>query len=340
MKTLPSIAIVVPVWNGMPYLEEAVESVLNQNFDNWQLIISDNSSTDNSRCYLQELEHKGDSRIQIYFQDQNLGIFGNLNFLLEKVHADLIHILCADDYFLTNSSLRQIVESRSWGNQMLGAIRWNGSGLLGAGVPDRVQSEVGQLYFFLFGNLMGNLSNVTCRKDALIATGAFNQSCPYVGDFEYWARLSLNAEIKISSLNLLQIRSHPKQASFYLNKHGEKYLQQSLVSSEIYHRILSPTLIAKILLKLAGTLVYDSQFRLNLLLAALNGNGQGLEALNRAASQSVYCFSPLFRNLLFLFSFGGKLGKMASIKAALKANFLGLRGPQNSFPAASLTNRG
>lgn len=330
----------MPVWNGMPYLEEAVESVLNQNLGNWQLIISDNCSTDDSRSYLKELERKGDSRVQIYFQDQNLGIFGNLNFLLKKVHADLVHILCADDYFLANSSLRQIVESRSWGDAKLGVIRWNGSNLLGAGVPDRVQSDVGQLYFFLFGNLMGNLSNVTCKKDALIATGPFNQSCPYVGDFEYWARLSLHAEIKISSLNLLQIRSHPKQASVYLNKHGEKYLQQSLVTSEIYHRISSPTRIARFLLKLAGTLVYDAQFRAKSLILALSGNRHCLDSLNMSGAQSVYCFSPFFRDLLFLLSFGGKLGKMAWIKAALKANFLGLRGSQNSFRAASLTNRG
>jgi glycosyltransferase involved in cell wall biosynthesis len=339
MKKLTSITIVMPVCNGMPYLEEAVESVLNQHFVNWRLIISDNGSTDDSRSYLTGLERKGDARIQIYFQDQNLGIFGNLNFMLQKVDTDLVHILCADDFLLTNSSLCQIVETCSWGDERLGAIRWNVSGLLGAGVPDRVQSEVGQLYFFLFGNLMGSLSNVTCKKDALIETGSFNQSYPYVGDFEYWARMSLQAEIKISSLNLLHIRDHPKQASFYLNKHGEKYLQQSLVTSAIYRRIPSPTWIAKILLKFAGTLVYDSQFRAHLVIAALNGNQRGLEALNRAASQSVYCFSPFFRNLLFLFSIGGKLGKTAWIKAALKANLLGLRGSQNSFRAASLTNR-
>ena len=264
---MPSIAIVMPVWNGMPYLEEAVESVLNQNFDNWQLIISDNGSTDDSCAYLTELERKGDARIHVYFQEQNLGIFGNLNFMLQKVDADLVHILCADDFFLTNSSLRQIVETCSWGDEKLGAIRWNASDLLAAGVPQRVQTDVGQLYFFLFGNLMGNLSNVTCKKEAFAATGLFYQYYPYVGDFEYWARLSLHAEIKISGLNLLHIRSHPNQASAYLNTHGEKHLQQSLVTSEIYYRISSPTRIARFLLKLAGTLVYDSQFRAKSLIA-------------------------------------------------------------------------
>ena len=330
----------MPVWNGTPYLEEAVESVLNQNFVNWQLIISDNGSTDDSCAYLTELERKGDSRIHVYFQEQNLGVFGNLNFMLQKVDADLIHILCADDYFLTNSSLRQIVETCSRSDEKLGAIRWNAADLLTAGVPDRVQSDVGQLYFFLFGNLMGNLSNVTCKKEAFAATGLFYQYYPYVGDFEYWARLSLHAEIKISGLNLLHIRSHPNQASAYLNTHGEMYLQQSLVTSSIYRRILSPTWIAKILLKLAGTLVYDSQSRSNLVIAALNGNQRGLEALNRAASKSVYCFSPLFRNLLFLFSIGGRLGKMAWIKAALKANLCNRQNAKHALGGASLTHRG
>ena len=74
----PAISILTPVWNGLPYIKECVESVFSQEFQDWELIISDNGSTDGTRDYLDTLT---DKRVQIFKQDKNLGIDGNLNFL-------------------------------------------------------------------------------------------------------------------------------------------------------------------------------------------------------------------------------------------------------------------
>ena len=44
MSALPAISILTPVWNGLPYIQECVESVIAQDFQDWEMIIGDNAS--------------------------------------------------------------------------------------------------------------------------------------------------------------------------------------------------------------------------------------------------------------------------------------------------------
>src|SRR5688500_602576 len=96
MSRIPAISIITPVWNGLPYIKECIGSVLAQEFQNWELLIGDNGSTDGTTDYLATLN---DSRIHIYKHEINRGISGNLNFLFSKANAPLAYILCADDCF-------------------------------------------------------------------------------------------------------------------------------------------------------------------------------------------------------------------------------------------------
>ena len=90
----------MPVYNNMPYLKQAIKSVIKQNFKNWEMIISDDQSTDGSIEFLKKIKHK---KIQIFFQKKNLGIYGNLKFLNSKAKTSIIKILCADDKLTFNS---------------------------------------------------------------------------------------------------------------------------------------------------------------------------------------------------------------------------------------------
>ena len=81
---MPRISVLMPVYKGIPYIPEAVESVLAQDEQDWELVISDNGSTDSTRDYLSTLQ---DPRIRVHLQQANLGIFGNLNFLLAQAQA-------------------------------------------------------------------------------------------------------------------------------------------------------------------------------------------------------------------------------------------------------------
>lgn len=72
------ISIILPVYNGEKYLRESIDSILNQTYSNWELIIMDDCSTDNSPQIIKEYLNK-DSRIHYYRNDKNLRLPNNLN---------------------------------------------------------------------------------------------------------------------------------------------------------------------------------------------------------------------------------------------------------------------
>jgi glycosyltransferase involved in cell wall biosynthesis len=312
-----SISIIIPVFNGLPYVTQAVDSVLNQTQSSWELLISDNGSTDGTHNYLQRLKTSGDRRIKIFEQDQNIGIFGNLNFLINNAEADVIQIVCADDFLSSPSSLDTILGFWNTADINTSAVRWNGKKLLSIGVPTFIKPDVSQLYFFLFGNLFGNLSCASFRKKAITAAKSFDQSYPYAGDFEFWARLAKNSSFVIHELDTVVIRAHPGQASNYLNLNGDLYPQLSLITSQIFENIGNQNRFVRLLFKITGTIIYDSQYRLSPIRHAIQGNPIPLQKLNKASKESTYALPQFAKNALFIMTFGGKLGKKTMITLCL-----------------------
>ncbi|MFO8237270.1 MAG: glycosyltransferase family A protein [Prochlorococcaceae cyanobacterium] len=325
MPSIDSITVILPVFNGMPYLPEAVRSVLSQDFDSWHLLISDNGSTDGTRNYLRNLKDKGDRRIRIFLQDQNLGIYGNLNFLLEKSETYLNHILCSDDYFSSSSSLGEIVSSWPSSDESVGAVVFNSSRLLNDGVPTRLGPPASQVFFFVYGNLVHSLSDATLSKDAFNAMDNFDQCYPSIGDFEYWARLSTAYAIQFSNLTPVTIRSHPEQASRILQAILPYYEQRNNVASDIFNRICPPNRVSSFLLRISGTLQYDSLWRIGLLRSALvRPDSKTFATLCRVGRQSQFLLNSVLRNILCIISFRGRLGAKiifrTTIRLSLKPN--------------------
>ena len=93
---MEQIDILMATYNGEKYLREQIESVLNQTYKNFRLIISDDCSTDKTREIIKEYENK-DERITSYFQSKNLGYVKNFEFLLEKVQNDIYMLSDQDD---------------------------------------------------------------------------------------------------------------------------------------------------------------------------------------------------------------------------------------------------
>ena len=82
---MDKIDILLATYNGEKYLKEQLDSILNQTYSNFRLIISDDCSNDNTKHILEEYKQK-DNRIEVYYQNENLGYVKNFEFLLEKVY--------------------------------------------------------------------------------------------------------------------------------------------------------------------------------------------------------------------------------------------------------------
>lgn len=85
------------VYNGMPYLKQAVESILYQTYKNFEFIIVDDASKDNSCNYLKSLK---DPRVKIIKNKKNLGLAGSLNIALRLAQGDYVARMDADDVSL------------------------------------------------------------------------------------------------------------------------------------------------------------------------------------------------------------------------------------------------
>jgi hypothetical protein len=92
----PEVSVVMPVHNALPYLDQAVESILNQTFSDFEFVILDDASTDGSRERL-EIWKARDSRIRLLTVDENLGPVGSSNMVARAARAPFVARMDADD---------------------------------------------------------------------------------------------------------------------------------------------------------------------------------------------------------------------------------------------------
>lgn len=98
---MKKVDILMATYNGEKYIKEQIESILNQTYENFRLIISDDCSNDKTKEVLKEYSEK-DNRIIVYYQDKNLGVVKNFEFLLNKVENEYFMFSDQDDYWYEN----------------------------------------------------------------------------------------------------------------------------------------------------------------------------------------------------------------------------------------------
>ena len=104
----PKISIGIPVYNGEKFIRKCIESVLQQTYKNFELIISDNASTDSTSKICEEYLRK-DNRIIFVRQNKNMGQNWNFNFLLEKANEEYFVWVAADTIILPEFIEKNIV---------------------------------------------------------------------------------------------------------------------------------------------------------------------------------------------------------------------------------------
>ena len=310
---MTTVSIITPVWNGLPFLKACVDSVQAQQFQDWELLISDDGSTDGSREWLASLT---DRRIRIFKQSQNLGIFGNLNFLFDRATAPVSQILCQDDYFADSQSLEKLVKLWSDAPARVGFIRENWTDENSTNeterwalkhLPELIESRDSDLIFFVFGCIAGNLSNISVRTSLVKNAGWFDQRFPYAGDFQFWSRLGRSWSLLFEPSDLTCVRRHPGQASVHLNRQAELVAQQYVIVQGLFDRLKDGR--SEFLLRLHATIQYDA-FQRWVAVRRLLGSGDAryLTTVDAEGSaHNTFLARPL-RCLVFFLTGGGRWG--------------------------------
>lgn len=123
----PLITIIVPAYNAQEYISECIDSVLNQTYSQWELLIIDDGSTDQTPAFVDQFVKK-DPRIYLYHQ-VNKGVSAARNYGLELARGEFIVFLDSDD-LLTQNSIQTRVEAIQGADMAIcGYLLFNGGTL-------------------------------------------------------------------------------------------------------------------------------------------------------------------------------------------------------------------
>ena len=95
----PLVSVIMPAFNARKHIREAIESVLEQDYENWELLIVNDGSTDDTAEIISEFS---DERIK-YFEQENQGVSAARNLALKCMNGEFIALLDSDDVYPKNS---------------------------------------------------------------------------------------------------------------------------------------------------------------------------------------------------------------------------------------------
>lgn len=102
---MPKVTVLMPVYNASPYIDSAISSILNQTFDDFEFLIFNDGSTDNSE---DKINSYNDKRIQFFDSKTNVGHVHHLNHGIEIAKGEYIARMDADDISLPNRIKKQV----------------------------------------------------------------------------------------------------------------------------------------------------------------------------------------------------------------------------------------
>jgi glycosyltransferase involved in cell wall biosynthesis len=214
----PRISVLIPTYNYARFLPEAIASVLEQDFEDFELLISDDCSTDDSAEVIARYAAK-DSRIRFLIHRARLGMVQNWNWCLSEARGEYIKFVFGDDKLASQQTLTKLVGLLA--DDASAALAASARYLIGAnsevleiwdefGRPGRHKgTDVICRCLKEDRNLVGEPSVVLFRKRD--AARGFSLRYRQVVDLEFWYHLLEKGEFVYTSEPLCCFRKHPGQ---------------------------------------------------------------------------------------------------------------------------------
>lgn len=202
------ISIIMPVYNVEKYVGEAIRSVLNQSYRNFELIVVDDCSPDGSRAVVDSFS---DPRIQVVRHETNQGVAHARNSGIAAAKGEFIALLDSDDVMTPGRLDKQlqfmqknkdVALSAGWGRILSQNSKHNGR-LDGGHIESKaIQASL------VFGNIFP-ASTLMVRREALPSEG-FRQQ--YAEDYDFLVRVSQKWHLALVTEVFAEYRVHPNSA--------------------------------------------------------------------------------------------------------------------------------
>ena len=250
------ISIVMASYNYAPIIGEAIESIINQTYKDWELIIVDDGSTDNSVEVIKK--YLSDNRIKLYINEKNLGLAKTVRKGIQYSTSDWIAFLESDDKFFPNALEEKIKAISTDADIIFSDLELFGD----KECIIHLQKHFDNLNNFIvnlkksgfienFAKILPKINviptfSVVMTKKELLAKCDFNPLCKSTLDYYLWAQLACYKVYYINK-KLTYWRMHKDS---YINRDKYCWLKKYLFNVSIYaytiknkNKLIKPFLI-------------------------------------------------------------------------------------------------
>ncbi len=211
----PITSIIIPAYNAELYIAEAIESVLNQTITDYEIIIVDDGSTDNTKMIINNYKDKYVIR---YCHQLNKGPAAARNFGIQNARGYYVAFLDADDWWVEDKLEKELQVIREYPDAAFVCSDW----FCGKYGDEERRSELSEYEVWnhewaTFEHMLRenfvNTSTILVTKEKVIAAGLFNQNYRGAEDRHLWLRLLLQRNAMVIKDVLAFRRYHPQNTS-------------------------------------------------------------------------------------------------------------------------------
>jgi len=220
---MPKITVIIPTYNRAELLKQAVLSVFLQTFSDWELIIVNDCSQDNTREIVKKFN---DPRIIYLENKKNRGVSFCCNLGIKKAAGEYVFILNDDDLMVSFALEKLIEKFKKSGLNNLGAVYgW-------AWYVSKKEKTFKVLTFKEKGNIFDKIlakhvfTNLLIKKEVFNSVGFYNENLASNEDFDFYLRLAQKYDFDFVQDILMIIRAHPKKhLSDFDRKHIKNHME-------------------------------------------------------------------------------------------------------------------
>jgi glycosyltransferase involved in cell wall biosynthesis len=207
----PLVSIILPTFNRLTFLRDALESVFAQTFRDWQLLIADDGSDAQAQAFLRTLD--GVPRIKLLWLAHTGNPPAVRNAALREATAQYIAFLDSDDVWMPEKLQMQIASLRSqparqWSYTGFVMVDGSRNALTGSRGIRCPAVDGWMLEPLLKRQAMVVQSSVVASRELIEAAGGYDEALPICGDYELWVRLATRSEVDFIAEPLVHVRRH------------------------------------------------------------------------------------------------------------------------------------
>ena len=231
----PKITVFIPCYNYAHYLTEAVGSVLRQSFEDWEAIVIDDASPDNTAEVMRTFT---DPRIVLVFHKENKGNIATYNEAIEMAQGELVVGLSADDRYRRDFLKRTVATFDAHPEIGMVYTGWKLIDKQGRpfktihSSPHKVDGVYDEFPYLLFGCHIPQCAT-TVRREILKRVGLFDPELTQIGDWDLWLRISRHYKVGFISEVLYEYRRHGTNMSVQPETSIQRKQQAELVLSRL-----------------------------------------------------------------------------------------------------------